>query len=65
MMLRSSGTRTPQFFTVKQVAEALAVSTRTVRRWIESGEVVAHHLGGAVRVAETDLKAFLAAHRNI
>lgn len=53
-----------QFFTVAETAEMLRVATRTVRRWIASGELVAHRLGGAVRIADSDLRAFLAIHRD-
>jgi excisionase family DNA binding protein len=35
------------FLTILQVAVRLNVSTRTVRRWIEGGELVAHRLGAA------------------
>jgi excisionase family DNA binding protein len=52
-----------KFFTIAEVAERLHVSTRTVRRWIEAGDLVAHRIGGIVRVAESDLRAFLALHR--
>jgi excisionase family DNA binding protein len=52
-----------KFFTIAQVAEPLDVATRTVRRWIKSGDLVAHRFGGVVRIAEGDLQAFLAAHR--
>ncbi len=52
-----------KFFTVEQVSETLAVSTRTVRRWIEVKELTAHHLGRAVRIKESDLEAFLERHR--
>jgi excisionase family DNA binding protein len=52
-----------QFFTISEVAEMLRVSTRTVRRWIESEKLVAHVFGSAVRIAEPDLRAFLALHR--
>jgi excisionase family DNA binding protein len=52
-----------RFFTIAEVAEFVAVSVRTVRRWIKSGELVAHHFGTAVRFAEGDLQAFLTAHR--
>jgi excisionase family DNA binding protein len=44
----------------------LRVATRTVRRWITAGELVAHRLGSngnTVRIAEPDLRAFLAIHR--
>ena len=51
------------FFTVPDVAEHLAVSTRTVRRWIEGRQLIAHHFGRAVRIAEEDLRTFLRAHR--
>jgi excisionase family DNA binding protein len=53
-----------RFFTVAEVAERLHVSTRTVRRWIENLELVTHRFGGAVRIAENDLNAFLAIHRD-
>ena len=53
-----------RFFTVAAVAEILGVSTRTVRRWIKSGDLVAHHFGAAVRIAESDLKAFIARQRD-
>ena len=53
-----------KFFTISEVAECLNVSTRTIRRWIERGELVAHHFGAAPRIAETDLRAFLAQHRD-
>jgi excisionase family DNA binding protein len=52
-----------QFFIIAETAEMLRVSTRTVRRWIAAGELVAHHLGSSVRIAEADLRAFLALHR--
>ena len=51
------------FFTIAEVAEHLHVSGRTVRRWIEAGTLVAHRVGGIVRIAEADLRAFLALHR--
>jgi excisionase family DNA binding protein len=53
-----------KFFAIHEVAEQLGVSTRTVRRWIESMELVAHRFGRAVRIAERDLQAFVAMHRD-
>lgn len=52
-----------RFFTIAEVAERLNVSTRTVRRWIEAGDLVVHRISGVVRIAESDLRAFLAVHR--
>jgi excisionase family DNA binding protein len=62
-MMNSGGAKIPKFFIVKQVSEALDVSPRTVWRWIKNEELVVHRFGGAVRVAEVDLKAFLSQHR--
>jgi excisionase family DNA binding protein len=53
-----------EFFTVVEVAERLRVSTRTIRRWIDCGQLVAHRPGGVVRISENDLCAFLALHRD-
>jgi excisionase family DNA binding protein len=52
-----------KFFTIAEVADRLDVATRTVRRWIKGGELVVHRIGGVVRIAESDLRAFLALHR--
>ena len=51
------------FYTVPEVAQHLGVSTRTVCRWIKARQLVAHHFGRAVRISESDLRAFLAARR--
>jgi excisionase family DNA binding protein len=52
-----------RFFTIAEVAERLHVNSRTVRRWISADYLVVHRVGGVVRVATTDLQAFLALHR--
>jgi excisionase family DNA binding protein len=52
-----------KFFTIAEVAERLRVSTRTVRRWIKAGDLIAHRIGG-LRIAENDLRAFLALRRD-
>jgi excisionase family DNA binding protein len=51
------------FFTIAEVAENLRVASRTVRRWIDAGDLVVHRMGGVVRIGEGDLRAFLALHR--
>ena len=60
---RHRGSNLPKYHSINAVAEALDVSPRTVRRWIANGDLVAHRVGGVVRVAEGDLWAFLALHR--
>jgi len=52
-----------KFFTIAEVADRLGVATRTIRRRVEAGDLVVHRIGGAVRVAESDLRAFLAVCR--
>ncbi len=52
-----------KFCTVEDVAEILNVCERTVRRWIGREELVAHDLEGLIRIAESDLTAFIARHR--
>jgi excisionase family DNA binding protein len=52
-----------KFFTIAEVAERLHVAGRTVRRWIVAGDLVVFRAGSIVRVAESDLRAFLAVHR--
>jgi excisionase family DNA binding protein len=52
----------PKLYTIKAVAEAVNVSSRTVRRWIENGELAVHRVDSVVRVAEDDVRAFLALH---
>lgn len=51
------------FFTIGDVAESLSVSPRTVRRWIDAGDLAVHRVNAIVRIAEPDLRAFLALHR--
>jgi excisionase family DNA binding protein len=53
-----------KFYTIEQIADCAEVSTRTVRRWIEKGWLVAHRINGLVRISEPDFLAFLAAHRD-
>jgi len=56
-------TEPTKFYTVEQVAGVLGVCTRSVRRWIKQKKLIAHHFGAAVRIAEVDLKAFIAENR--
>jgi excisionase family DNA binding protein len=54
-----------KFLTIAQVAERVQVASRTVRRWIMRGDLTAHRIGNVVRIAEIDLRCFLALHREI
>ena len=59
MSQTTSEETTKPLLTVSEVAEVCRVSDRTVRRWIERGELAAHRLGRQVRISEKDLKIFL------
>jgi excisionase family DNA binding protein len=56
--------KTTKFYTIDQVADALGVSARGVRRWIKQKKLIAHHFGAAVRITDTDFAAFVAQHRD-
>lgn len=48
-----------QLLTINEVAHQESVSTRTVRRQIESGDLPYYRIGRAIRVSPEDLAAFL------
>jgi excisionase family DNA binding protein len=52
-----------KFHTIAQIADCLDVSTRTVRRWIHDGLLIAYRFNGVVRISEADFAAFLATKR--
>jgi excisionase family DNA binding protein len=54
-----------RFFTIAQVANLLVVSTRSVRRWIAAGELLAHKFGRQVRISEIDLRSFVDCRREV
>ena len=53
----------PRLLTIGDVAEHLGVSTKTVRRMMEGGELHAHKVGRQWRITEEDLRLYLAAQR--
>ena len=48
---------------VAQVAQRLVVSTKSVRRLIDRGELPVHRIGNLLRISEVDLELFLRARR--
>jgi excisionase family DNA binding protein len=52
-----------RFYTTRDVSDSLEISSRTVSRWIASGELIAHRFGRSVRIASDDLRGFLATRR--
>ena len=57
--------QTQQFYTVAQIAELLDVSQRSVRRWVDRGELVAHRFGRNLRVSGGDFDTFLIRRRGL
>lgn len=55
--------KSPTFFTVDEVAEALGVSAKTVRRRIADGALKVHRFGPLLRISEDDYRAFVALRR--
>ena len=51
--------RAPQLLTVEDAAIRLSVSTKSIRRWIEAGELPAVRLGRAVRIEEGAVADFV------
>ena len=55
----------PALLTIEQTAEHLQVSTKTVRRWIETGDLVAHRFGRQWRISDIDLHIFIRMRREV
>jgi excisionase family DNA binding protein len=53
----------PQLLTVEDAAIRLSVSTKSIRRWIETGQLPAVRLGRAVRVEESAVADFIDGRR--
>jgi excisionase family DNA binding protein len=51
----------PRMIAVGDLAKQLGVCAKTIRRWIDQGDLKAHKLGGRVLIAEADAAAFIAA----
>lgn len=49
-----------RIYTVKEVAELLQVSKMTVSRYIKAGKLKSSKLGRMYRIADDDLRKFLA-----
>lgn len=48
-----------RLLTIEDVADRCQVATKTVRRWIDDGELAAYKLGRQWRISDKDLKHFL------
>ncbi len=48
-----------RLLTIPEVANRLRVNQKTIRRWIDMGELAAYKLGHQWRISERDLRSFL------
>ena len=53
----------PNLLTIEQAAEHLQVSSKTVRRWIDTGDLIAHRFGRQWRISAADLQTFIRMRR--
>lgn len=53
------------FLTVEQVATVLGLTEKTVRKYINTGELKAFKLGTSWKITEEDLQAFIQTKSNI
>ena len=63
---RSTSPRQPfgSMRTIDQTAEMINVSSRTVRRLIDSGKLPVHRFGRSVRISDLDIALLIAASRD-
>jgi len=63
---RRQGGRQPfgRLRTIDETAEILNVSSRTVRRLIDSGTLPVHRFGRSVRISDPDIAQLMAASRD-
>lgn len=59
------GLRDDKFLSVKEVAKAFGISTKTVYRLAESGQLAGHKIGSIWRFTEEDVETYLERTRNI
>jgi excisionase family DNA binding protein len=52
-----------RYVTLREVAERLKVSRRTVYRWIKDGDLNAYKFANEYRITESDIKDFLKQRR--
>jgi excisionase family DNA binding protein len=55
----------PSFLKAPEVAELLGVSTKTVRRLLDAGELPFHRFRRSIRISEADYPSFAARHRGV
>lgn len=52
------------FYTRKEIAERLKLSTRQINRYIRSRKLKIHKFGRSTRISEKDFRDFIKKHKN-
>ena len=63
MSISNAPTSKP-FFSITDVAAHLDVNPRTIRRWVDKGDLVAHRFGRLVRISRGDAITYERINRN-
>lgn len=48
-----------KFYTVPETAEALGVTSQTIRAWIKQGKIKSQRIGRPILITEKNIKEFL------
>jgi excisionase family DNA binding protein len=48
-----------KFYTIPETAEALNVTSQTIRTWIKQGKIKSQRIGRPILITENNLKEFL------
>ena len=54
---------TVRLYTVADLSARFAVVPKTILRWIERGDLIAHRFNRRIRVTDADLQTFIRLHR--
>lgn len=57
--MTSNAPRLPRLYTVKETANYLGVSAKTVRRFIDRGQLPCQRAGHQIRISDTDIRVLL------
>lgn len=60
---RTPAPASDQMLTINGVAVRCQVSPRSVRRWIDDGELIVHRFGRSIRIHPEDLNTFIKTRR--
>ena len=53
----------PTLYSIREIADHIKVSDKTVRRWIDQGRLPVHRIGRQLRISQPDLDVFIRTRR--